>query len=189
MADLITKLEYKKYLGLTTTTKDVEIDLLIPMVSKLVKTYCRRTFVDYYFEPKFEYFDGAGLTHIILEETPINQVVEVARSTDYGQNWTALTEYTDWVSTGYGVRSLDQLRGFYELVNGYRITYTGGYELVPDDLKLAVMDLIEYYMKNNSAVHVNRDIAPNTTQIQYVQSTQFPSHIKRVLDQYVADYT
>ena len=188
MADLITRNEYKDYMGISTNNKDKEIDLLIPMVSQLVKTYCRRTFIDYYFDPKFEYLDG-GFTHIILEETPVNQVVEVARSTDYGQNWTALTEYTDWISTGYGVRSLDELRGFYELVNGYRITYTGGYELVPDDLKLAVMDLIEYYMKNNSAVHVNRDIAPNTTQIQYVQSTQFPSHIKRVLDQYVADYT
>ena len=189
MADLITKLEFKKYLGLTTTTKDVEIDFLIPLVSKLVKTYCRRTFVDYYFDLKTEYSDGGGLIELILEETPINQVVEVARSTDYGQNWTALVEYTDWISTGYGIRALNELRGFYQLVKGYRIIYTGGYELVPDDLKLAVMDLIEYYMKNNSAVHVNRDIAPNTTQIQYVQSSQFPSHIKRVLDQYVADYT
>ena len=56
------------------------------------------------------------------------------------------------------------------------------------DLKLAVLDLVEYYSKNNSAVHVNRDVTPNVTQIQYVATTNFPAHIKRVLDQYIADY-
>ena len=63
------------------------------------------------------------------------------------------------------------------------------YTTLPEDLKLAVLDLVEYYMKNNSAVHVNRDVTPNVTQINYVTTSNFPAHIKRVLDQYVADYT
>ena len=48
--NLITRAEYKNYLGITSTNKDDEIDLLIPKVSSLIKTYCRRSFIDYYDE-------------------------------------------------------------------------------------------------------------------------------------------
>ena len=77
-----------------------------------------------------------------------------------------------------------------KLINGFQVEYQGGYaDGTPPDLKLAVLDLVEYYTKNNSAVHVNRDVTPNVTQIQYIQTSNFPAHIKRVLDQYIADYT
>lgn len=186
MADLVTRTEYKNYLGITSTNKDTEIDLLIPKVSQLVKTYCRRNFTDYYDEAKTEIFDG-GYAELILKETPVVTVQQVALSTNYGQTYTALVKFTDWVQDGDAVRSI-ATPTFKPYIKGYRVTYTAGYELVPEDLKLAVLDLIEYYSKNNSAVHVNRDVTPNVTQIQYVATTNFPSHIKRVLDQYVADY-
>lgn len=185
--DLVSKSDYKNYLGITSTNKDQELDFLIPKVSSLVKTYCRRTFIDYYDEAKTEYFDG-GYDKIILQETPVVIVKEVALSTNYGQTYTKLTKYTDWVDIGDTVRCIGTDK-FYEYLRGYRVTYTAGYETVPEDLKLAVLDLIEYYTKNNSAVHVNRDVTPNVTQIQYVATTHFPAHIKRVLDQYIADFS
>jgi len=189
MANLITKAEFKSYLGITSVNKDSEIDLLIPMVSQLVINYCRRTFIDYYFVPKLEVFDG-GVEEFILLETPVNAIIEVATSSDYGQNYTTLlTEYVDYIATSLGVKALKNNEYFPRVIRGYQITYTGGFDPIPSDLKLAVMDLVEYYMKNNSAVHVNRDITPNTTQIQYVATTNFPAHIKRVLDLYMADYT
>ncbi len=187
MADLITRTEYKNYLGITTTNKDQEIDLLIPKVSQLVKTYCRRNFTDYYDESKTEYFDG-GFDKLILKETPVVNIAEVSKSVDYGQTYTKLVKFTDWVPDGDTVRAISNGGWFLEYLRGYRVTYTAGYETVPEDLKLAVLDLVEYYSKNNSAVHVNRDVTPNVTQIQYVATTNFPSHIKRVLDQYMADY-
>ncbi len=55
--DLITKTEYKNYLGIQSSNKDDEIELLIPKVSSLVKTYCRRTFIDYYDQPVLETFE------------------------------------------------------------------------------------------------------------------------------------
>jgi hypothetical protein len=79
--------------------------------------------------------------------------------------------------------------GFAEQINGYRVVYFAGYETVPSDLKLAVLDLVEYYSRNNGAVHSTRDITPNTTQISYIASSNFPASIKRVLDQYMADFT
>jgi hypothetical protein len=188
MANLITRNEYKNYLGITSSNKDQEIDLLIPKVSSLVKTYCRRSFVDNYDDPKIEVFAG-GFDTLILSETPVREIMYVETSINYGQSYTQLLEYTDWVLDNDTIRSIKEPYIFNEYIKGYKVTYMGGYEETPEDLKLAVLDLVEYYSKNNSAVHVNRDVTPNVTQIQYVATTNFPAHIKRILDQYVADYT
>jgi hypothetical protein len=185
--DLITRNEYKNYLGITSSNKDQEIDLLIPKVSSLVKTYCRRTFIDHYNDPKVEVFEG-GFDRLWLKEYPIREILYAETSTDYGQTYTNMAQYTDWILDGDSIRSIKNPYYFLPLIKGYQITYLGGYEDPPEDLKLAVLDLVEYYSKNNSAVHVNRDVTPNVTQIQYVTTTNFPAHIKRILDQYVSDY-
>lgn len=185
--NLVTKAEYKAYLGITSVNSDAEIDFLIPKVSDLVKTYCRRTFVDYYDEPKIEYFDG-GFKKLILKESPVVSVLAVNYSEDFGKTYRALTKFTDWIQRDDFILSLNAA-GFPEVLNGYKVSYFAGYETVPSDLKLAVLDLVEYYSKNNGAVHSTRDITPNTTQINYISTTNFPAHIKRVLDQYMADFT
>jgi hypothetical protein len=188
MADLITRNEYKDYLGIITNNKDKEIDLLIPMVSQLVKTYCRRTFIDHIFDPKVEIFEG-GYSEIILTETPVIDIIDFSYSTDYGQSYQPLTRYESWAPVGNTIKVLPPYTKWSNLINGFQVEYQGGYsDGTPADLKLAVLDLVEYYSKNNSAVHVNRDVTPNVTQIQYIATTNFPAHIKRVLDQYVADY-
>ncbi len=71
----------------------------------------------------------------------------------------------------------------------YKLTYTAGFEVLPEDLKLAIFDLTTYYMKNDMAVHSNKAPGTNTVQIEYVTTTNLPSHIKRVLDQYAANYS
>jgi hypothetical protein len=50
MANLITLAEYKAYNGINSTTQDAEINVLIPKISQLIKTYCNRTFIDFYDE-------------------------------------------------------------------------------------------------------------------------------------------
>jgi hypothetical protein len=185
--DLVTKTEYKTYMGITSTNSDSEIDFLIPKVSDLVKSYCRRTFVDYYSNIKVEFFDG-GFREILLKETPVVSVSSVAYSDDYGKTYTNLVKFTDWVVQGDSIISINT-PVFPEAINGYKVSYFGGFDPIPGDLKLAVLDLIEYYSRNNGAVHSSRDLNPNTTQINYVASTNLPATIKRVLDQYVADFT
>lgn len=187
MADLITRQEYKTYAGINSTNSDAEIDLLIPKVSELVKSYCRRTFIDYYSNPKTEVFHG-GFSSFILKEAPVVQVLSVETSSDYGQTYTALTEYVDWVKDGDYIVSINPA-GFTKLLNGYQVIYYAGYESVPEDLKLAVLDLITYYRRNDGAVHNNRTPGGGgSVQLEYITNTSFPAHIKRVLDQYVADY-
>jgi len=186
-ANLITKAQYKTYAGITSTNQDAEIDLLIPRVSELVKTYCRRTFIDFYDEAKTETFEG-GYGSLILKESPVTQVISVQRSTDYGKTYTKLTKFDDWVQSGDFVVSVNP-RGFEPLVNGYKVSYFAGYETVPEDLQLAVLDLVTYYRKNDSAVHSTKAPGTNAVQIEYISTTSLPAHIKRVLDFYVADYT
>jgi len=185
--DLVTKAEYKTYMGITSANSDTEIDFLIPKVSDLVKSYCRRTFVDYYSNIKVEVYDG-GFKTLLLKETPLVSISSVQYSSDYGKTYTTLTKFTDWVQKDDSIVSLSPY-GFTEAINGYKVNYFAGYDTVPGDLRLAVLDLIEYYSRNNGAVHSSRDLNPNTTQISYVSTTNLPAPIKRVLDQYVADFT
>lgn len=208
---LVTRAEYKAYAGISSTTSDATLDSLIPKVSELVKSICRRSFVDYVDEAKVEYTDG-GTKTIELSEFPVISVNSVEVSTDYGNTYTALTEFSDYVfaKSKNNIRplpissSLDSTsinstvwRGSYanksdlifqELINGYRITYNAGYETLPEDLKLAIFDLIAFYMRNDSAIHTSKSISPNTMQIEYVSSTNLPAHIKRVLDLYTVSY-
>ena len=125
---------------------------------------------------------------LILAETPIVQVISVEKSTNYGQSYTKLTKFSDWVQDGDYIVSVNPA-GFEPLLNGYRVTYFGGFETVPDDLKLAILDLVTYYRKNDGAIHSSKAPGTNSVQIEYVSTTNLPAHIKRVLDQYVADYT
>lgn len=185
---LVTKAEYKAYAGISSINEDANIDILIPKVSALVKTICRRTFIDYYDDAKVEYFEG-GVGFLPLSEYPVVSVASVEQSTDYGNTYTTLTAYTDYAVS----KQNDQIvrigsEPFPILTNGYRVTYTAGFEAIPEDLKLAVLDLIGYYIKNDMAIHSPKAPGTNSVQIEYVTTTNLPAHIKRVLDQYAANY-
>ena len=213
---LITRAEYKAYAGISSTSSDATLDSLIPKISELVKSICRRTFVDYVNDTKIEYSEGGGST-IELEETPVLSVSSVEYSIDYGKTYTSLEEYTNYVfskknnnlrpillstqplevyssnpygNTSYGYMPYGSTNDpkFPEAINGYRITYNAGYETLPEDLKLAILDLITYYIRNDAAVHTSKNLSPNTMQIEYVSSTNLPASIKRVLDLYTISY-
>ena len=187
MADLITLQEYKNYMGINGPTQDTEIGATIPKVSQLVKNYCRRTFVDYVDEDKVERFSGGEF--FLLSEFPVTQIVDVETSDDCGKTYVSMVEYETWafdhehetvvpIETDY----------FAKKVNGYRVTYRGGYEVVPEDLKLAVLDLVTYYMKHEAAIHNTSILSGNSAQVQYITNPNFPTNIKRVLDLYVGNY-
>jgi hypothetical protein len=185
--NLIRKQDYKTYSGIKSTNNDAEIDLLIPRISQLVKSYCRRTFVDYVNSEKVEVFNG-DCDEFILSESPVISVLGVQTSTDYGQNYVDLVEFVDWVQDGDYVLPLNTNSYWPKLVRGYQVNYLAGYETVPEDVTLAVMDLVTYYLKNDSAVHSNKAPATNGFNVEYISNATFPAHIKRVLDLYVADY-
>jgi len=186
-ANLVTISEYKAYASLTNPNHDAEINSLIPKVSALVKTYCNRTFVDYVDEFKEEYFNGDQMM-LILQEGPVLAINSVEYSSDFGQNYTELEEFVDWVQDGEYIYSVSS-RGFLRQLRGYKVTYNAGYEVLPPDLKLAVLDLITYYRQNDAAVHSTKAPGTNSVQIEYITTTSLPAHIRRILDLYKGDYT
>ena len=78
MADLVTVSDYKTYAGISSNTRDSTINNLKSQVSTLIKTYCGRSFIDYYSTAKTEYFDIVkGETSIFPTELPILEVSQL----------------------------------------------------------------------------------------------------------------
>ncbi|CAB4134519.1 gp6 domain containing protein [uncultured Caudovirales phage] len=189
--DLITLAEYKSYMNKVNPSDDAMITALIPKVSDLIKRICGRTFIDYVNDDKVEVFRG-GFNNYLVQESPLLSVNSVEYSTDYGQTYTALTEFTDYVSVLDEDR-IEFISAQYDensppQVNKFRITYNGGFTSVPDDIKLAAFDLVTYYMRNDGAVHSQKPPGSNTIQIDYITNNRLPAHISRVLDLYRSTY-
>jgi len=188
--NLISVAEYKTYSGISSTNQDATLALVIPKVSELVKSICRRTFVDYVDEFKTETKRNLTNNRFLATETPVINFNSVEFSNDFGKTYSTLVEYQDYVVDveADAVEIIAYPYVDYSRVNAFRFTYSAGYEAVPQDLKMAVMDLVQYYMRNDSAVHSTKATSPNTMQIEYISSTNLPAHIKRILDLHTASY-
>lgn len=187
--NLITLSEYKAATNILGTTQDAAITALLPKVSALVKSICRRKFIDYVSTPLVQISNG-GHDRIILDEYPVIAVNSFTYTTDYGASSTTLVSGVDYIldNSNWELVSLNAQQLFPKYINGYTVTYTAGYATLPEDLKLAVIDLVTYYLKNDGAVHSTRNIGANSVQIEYITTVNLPAHIKRVLDLYVANY-
>jgi len=67
-----------------------------------------------------------------------------------------------------------------------KVTYKAGYTTTPDDLKLAVFDLIKYYMKDErkERMSISGASVENPLSSSLNGNIGFPDHIKRILDMY-----
>ena len=196
MTDLITLAEYKEYKGISNPDRDGKFQILITRASALIETYCNRKFIEYsaVADARIEWFDGIT-NKVELTEFPVISVETVYTSPDGGMTQTLLTEGASGL-TGYFV-DLEAGEVFMQLgVNNFidsynipyrslEITYTAGYteENLPEDLKLAVMDLVEYYEdeQRNPAKSLLGATIDNP---QPYLANSFPPHIRRVLDLY-----
>lgn len=193
MANLTTLQEYKDAEGLQSAKEDQRISSLIPAVSQLVKTYCGNSLVDHYSTQKTEILNITWDTYLVqLTESPVNTIVGVYERPGMSDAYTELTtanyEYyfdatTDTIfrttgSTGYKLWPKGP--------GAVKVIYTAGYSETPADLKLAVHDLITYYLKDE---HKERQTLAGASQqnastTSMKNSVAFPDHIKRVLDLY-----
>ena len=187
MANLISLIDYKQIEGLVSTKDDYRMSQLIDSVSQLVKTYCGNSIIDYYSTNKVEYFNVDWDTHVVqLTESPVNTIVSVEKRDSVSESYTtvASTDYyldtsTDSVLYVTGSTYKNWPRG----AGSVKVTYTAGYSECPADLKLAVVDLVTYYLKDE---HRGRKTLAGAT-MENAPSGEgkgFPDHIKRVLDLY-----
>jgi hypothetical protein len=187
MTNLITLEEYKVASRITAATDDTRISNLIASVSQLVKTYCNNTIVDHYASNKTELFSiNFAVSSVQLTESPVNSVVSVKERTSFTGDYVTLEEgldfYLDTVTDSvFRFAGGNSYKNFPKGPGSVEVVYTAGWESCPEDLKLAVFDLIKYYFKEE---HKPRQSMSGSTMQNPISSVAFPDHIKRVLDLY-----
>lgn len=196
MANLVTLDDYKAFKNMSGENKyDSQLSIIIAGASETCKTYCRRAFIDYWDTDKVEYHNATGTNEIYLEEFPLRTLTEVAYSLD-GTTYTALVENTDF----YHDPKVDSLR----TVDGYdwdysqtvvvppkyiRVTYKAGYKKVPEDLKLAILDLVEHYKEEKSTPRKAFDnMSLENAAFRASATASLPPDVKRVFEMYKKDY-
>jgi hypothetical protein len=199
MADLVTLQQYKDFAGLKSLEHDARINVVIDSVSQLVKSYCGTSLIDYASTNKVEYktIKDSLVKTIILDESPLIQVVSVEERTTQADAYvTLITENSD--SSGkyeYIVEdesdSIVRTNSTGEISwakgpKSVKITYKAGYTSTPQDLRLAVYDLIKYYMKDERKERMSMGGATveNALSSSLNGNIGFPDHIKRILDMY-----
>lgn len=186
--NLISLAEYKAYAGIKSTEQDEKINALITSVSSFVKSYCNRSFIDFYETDKVEYF-GQGYDLLYLKEQPIvldtsgNPQISVEIKYYPGSAYASAVADVDY-NYDFELEALKSLNseGFPKVPNGVKVTYRGGFDQTPEDLKLGIFDLITYYLKGESSPR--KSLNSNQISVEYVKSADLPAHIKRVFDLY-----
>ena len=191
MADLVTVQDFKDAEGLTGAKDDDRLNILVPQISELVKRYCGTSFVDYYSTDKTEVVNITENTSVIIvSESPLVSFTSVKERTGPTEAYTTLVVNQDYyVDTTFdAVRRVtgNGSKNFQKGFGSVELKYRSGYSAVPSDLKLAVHDLITYYLRDE---HKSRRTIQGATLEQQGSSsvrnnTDFPDHIKRVLDLY-----
>ena len=134
---------------------------------------------------------------IILAESPLISVSQVQERQDQaGAYVTLITENSDSSGKYEYIIDMDSdsivrttstgTKSFPRGMKAVKVVYRAGYTSTPEDLKLAVFDLIKYYMKDERKERMS--IAGSSIENQLSTSLRnnigFPDHIKRVLDMY-----
>ena len=199
MADLVTLQQYKDFAGLVSLVNDARIAIVIDNVSQLVKSYCGTTLVDYASTNKVEYHNirDTDVITLITEESPIIQVVSVKERKNQADAYTTLItensdssgkyEYIVDIQTDSITRTTSTgNKNWAQGMKAVEITYKAGYTSTPDDLKLAVFDLIKYYMKDErkERMAIGGASVENPLSSSLSGNIGFPDHIKRILDMY-----
>jgi len=192
MANLITLAEYKESEGIQSPKEDLRLNSLIPSVSQLVKTYCGNSLVDYFSTNKTETFNITWNTYAVqLTETPVNTVVSVKERSSYDSSYETLTTSDYQYYFDYSTDSILRTNqgGYMFWPHGpgsVEVVYKAGYDTCPADLRLAVIDLVTYYLKDEHKERRTLGAASIQNQASTSQrdNVAFPDHIKRVLDLY-----
>ena len=192
MTDLVTVYEYKDAEGMRGEKDDDRLNVIVPQVSDLVKKYCGTTFVDYFSTNKVETFSVRDLYTqvLIMSESPVTSINKVEERTAYSEAYKELLTsnyeyYFDSDADAVIRTTKNGERASWAKGEGaVRITYKAGYSSTPKDLQLAIFDLVTYYLKDEHKARQTLGGASiqNQSTAGLRNSTDFPDHIKRVLD-------
>lgn len=97
-----------------------------------------------------EYYDGDNTNTLMVKSYPISTVATIYVDTDRGYGSDSLLDADDyvWYAMSGTVKTDETL--FTGGNKSIKITYTGGYTTVPEDLQQAVKELTAFYYKRNT---------------------------------------
>lgn len=162
---VVTAAEYKVFKGISATTYDAQLAVIIPAAQKLAEDYCDVAFDSATFT---EYLDGNDWTRICVKNPPIQSITSIASVFADGTSSTIdSTTYTYDAESGVvgfnpsneGFRTYDNWgeadsgtattapwlstpnfrKGFHNI----KIIYVGGYGTYPASLKYAMYMLVD----------------------------------------------
>jgi len=143
---LISLSEAKSYLGISDTSEDHYLQLIVNMVDKYVKKYTMRDLeaTDY----SKELYDGPGTNSLVLRNYPIISVTEVLERTEEVESAT-VSERVNEGDDGYYILNAEEGVLYRDVPwtrgrGSIEVTYQAGYEDLPDDLKWACLSIVEY---------------------------------------------
>lgn len=131
---LTTLARLKTYMGISGTTHDTVLELIINVVSDVFKTALNRTLIQTIYTN--EVYDGSGTRKLILRNAPV-----ISTSPFTLQVRSSIANVDSWDSLDSSLFYVDYNAGIIELISGifvgiprhYRITYTAGYNFSNSD--------------------------------------------------------
>lgn len=184
---IITLTEYKAYKGISSTTDDTKRQNIIDAVNSYIVSYCNRTFNDYISTTKTEYFDATD-GELYPSEYPLTGITTIKTSTDAGETYdTTLAEFTNYVLDLPNSRIVsidaDVFVSTSYPINAIEVIYNGGFTDIPEDIKLAAVNLVDYYLEEQYTPS-KAFAGVRVENIVGIDAGRLPSHIKMVLDHY-----
>lgn len=155
MSTLTSLDDFKIFLGETGSADDTKLQLILDSVESAIEQWCKRTFAE---DTYTEFYDGGGGKLLSLDHRPATAITGLWVDQDgyYGSPADAFPDSGEWIEgTDFAMKRSDQsekngsllvaLRGTGNIAFGYfpcgdgniKVTYTAGYDPIPDDLALA----------------------------------------------------
>lgn len=129
----------KLYMGIADTTHDELLDKLIGYARARIEEHCAQRFAR---EEMTEYLDGSGYRTVYLSRWPVTSLIAIYE--DANRAFGPETEITD--ANVYPDKGTVMRRNaiFAEGCRTVKVTYTAGYEIIPEDLESACVKLAAY---------------------------------------------
>lgn len=151
----------------------------INMASQLIESFTKRKLFQSDYQKDF---DGNGLGFIILDQYPVNEVSAVFYdpSREFGSD----TELTDFLYEEFGSLVFPGMV-IEKAPQCVRVVYNAGYEIIPDDIRLATLETIAFISSRigSSRIGMKTMNAPDGLNTSYELS--LPLNARNLLEPYV----
>jgi len=176
---IATLAQFKQYLGITGTSQDTILQLLIDSSNSMINSYIGRIIeADDY----IEYVNGNAQREILLQNYPVNTLTSIEKNI-----WDLETPVWEIVEPTWYKLSPKEWKIFlvYPLTRGfqnYKITYNAWYDPVPAELTLASLKIASKYYNTRTSDGVASE-SVNGDSISF-ETTEIPSDVLVILNNY-----